>query len=436
MRRALLPAVLASVVLNTGCTKVQRGAPLSMPDDGSGGEVALRFSVVALDAPPYAEAFEKFHAQQDGIRVSLEPIPAQGYLEKLKVLIANGEAPDVFVFDDEPFLALQQRGAFLDLTPYIEEDDFDLDRFWKTNVELCTVDGRVYGLPMDGGAEVLYYNKDLFDAAGLDYPSSEWTWDDFVDAAKALTRDTDGDGITDQYGYLCTTDWWPKWLPWIWMCGGRVLNDDRTECLMDSPEAIAGLRWYSDLMLKHEVAPLASEGAMTGMGRGQLFGTGRVAMFGGLPVAYREFKEYRHINWDVCPYPIGPKGVRITRYTGCPYVIYARTKHPRECWMLLKFLEEPEIESIIVRAYKFPVQRAVAESDVWLNPRTPWHEEVFTQAVADARVQPLIPEYDEMGDLVQDELDRLIAGRQSAEETGRNIKRRVDRLLMRDRTAT
>lgn len=391
-------------------------------------KINLRFSHFAEDIEPFKEVIKEFEKRNPEIRVRVEEIPGATILEKIKIEISSGDAPDVFVWDDEPYLALVVRGALLCLDQYIKRDKYDLHDFFEPAVEICKYKGKMYGIPMDGTAEVIFYNKTLFDKRKVPYPDRDWDWEKFVDTAKRLTRDMDGDGKIDQWGYLTNYGWFPEWLPWIWGAGGSVLDETKSYCVIDSPEAISGLKFYSGLALVHQVSPRVVEAKVAGMSPAQAFQTGRVAMHGAVPQVLRQFRDAKGFRWDVCLYPKGPKG-RVSRYTSCPYVIFSGTKHPEEAWKLVKFLASPEIERKLVKKFKFPVRKSVAYSDAFIRTDTEWDEKVFAEAAEESMMQPLIPEYDEMRSIIQQIVDRVIVSDLTVEEAAREIKTKVDILL-------
>ena len=102
---------------------------------------------------------------------------------------------------------------------------------------------------------VVYYNKGLFDAAGVAYPTADWTWDSFMDTAKSLTTDSDSDGTTDQWGVVATD--WPPAQMFIWQAGGDVISDDLATSPIDSPEAVEGMNFRLSLSYNPELSPSA-----------------------------------------------------------------------------------------------------------------------------------------------------------------------------------
>jgi ABC-type glycerol-3-phosphate transport system substrate-binding protein len=134
------------------------------------------------------------------------------------------------------------------------------DAFWTYN----TAGGKLWTMPFNNSMPVLYYNKDLFEAAGLDSEKPPETWDELVEMAQDLTRDTDGDGQVDQWGFNTTssTHWYLSTM--ILQNGGRIINDDETRVLYDGPEAVEALQFWGDLVNVYKVMPPAQHGAAEG----------------------------------------------------------------------------------------------------------------------------------------------------------------------------
>jgi multiple sugar transport system substrate-binding protein len=158
----------------------------------------------------------------------------------------------------------------------------------------------VYGLPWIAQPVVLYYNKDLFDAAGVEYPEPGWTWDDFVEKATALTQDTDGDGTTDQWGF--TNNGWPPPYIFVWQAGGELINEDFTEVPIDSPEFVEGFEFYLSTAYNPEMSPSAE--IITEQGFGEMFKAGKIAMFMG--GAADDLDRVEGVNVGVIPVPANP----------------------------------------------------------------------------------------------------------------------------------
>jgi len=152
----------------------------------------------------YAILEEALEADNPGIDLKVDILPMQSYDRKLPVMIASGTAPDLFECVPEraaSFPSFATKNAFLPLDPLVERDGVDLDQWFASVIQSCRYDSVLYVLPKKISTPAcIHYNMDLFDAAGLPYPTRDWTWDDCLAMAKALTKDFDGDGRIDQWG--------------------------------------------------------------------------------------------------------------------------------------------------------------------------------------------------------------------------------------------
>ena len=193
-----------------------------------------------------------------GLRV-VQRRPSPDPLEYRRLLldaIRAGSPPQAALLDLADLPALADRGMLLDLAPYLSRVGVTLEDYDSTVLAAFRRGRAVYALPTGYSPLLVAYNKDLFDRAGIPIPGDDWTWDDFLGIARRLTRDSDGDGLIDQWGteadHRVT-----YWLAWLWAGGGDVLCADgrrATGCL-DSPATISALRWYADWVGADSIAP-------------------------------------------------------------------------------------------------------------------------------------------------------------------------------------
>jgi multiple sugar transport system substrate-binding protein len=292
------------------------------------------------ELPPNHEVVEAFEAAHPGIDIEVQHSPWGSYFDRLQTQMAGGTAPDVMFLNNIPSYA--SRGVLKPLDELIARDDFDTSTYLEGLLEVFSHDGRIFGFARDNDTNVLYYNKDLFDAAGLEYPSADWAWDDLRTAAKALTR-TDARGRAIQYGLALEKNRYPQW---IYQNGGRIVDNalDASKFYMDSPEAIEAVGFIADMILEDESVP--SFDAMQELGSTtELFSTGRVAMVMTNAARIPTFLD-ASFDWNVAPLPSGPTGIRANTLGGAGYVISSTTQHPEEAWTFLKFLAGPEGQSI------------------------------------------------------------------------------------------
>ncbi len=357
-----------------------------------------------------AAAFQEAHPD---IPVKLEYWPGAHYADKVRVVLASGRPPDVILFQDEPFAPFCEFGKFEDLTPYLAREGgaLDLDRdYWATAVSSFQWKGRTYGLPIWGGNNLIYVNLDLFDALGVAPPAPDWTLEDFVATCQALTRDTDGDGRVDHYGF--SPPYWLYWLPFLYAHGttfveadGRfpVAHED-ARWAFTGPKAVAAWQFLQDLIWKHEVVP--DSGEMGQVGGNVLFLTGRVGMFTSGPWEM-PFLNRTDLDWDVVHVPRGPGG-RGTRVTWDALVMAADSRRKSAAWQFMRFCVGPTAQAIVAETQRsVPALKAAQETFIEVAPNPDVHVERFIEAMDYARVQPITDHWDKMGREVNLAFSRL-----------------------------
>jgi multiple sugar transport system substrate-binding protein len=187
------------------------------------------------ESAEFQEIIDEINANTEDYQIVHEPMPAD-YYTQVSTQMAGGVGADMYWLDQN-HMALAAEGVLLGLNDCLagaeEGTAGDVNDYYPGILAVNEFDGDVYGLPWIAAPVVTFYNKDMFDAAELDYPDEDWTWDDFIEIAMALTMDTDDDGEVDQWGFTSTS--WPPAFPWVWQAGGELINEDFTEAPIDSP---------------------------------------------------------------------------------------------------------------------------------------------------------------------------------------------------------
>jgi len=278
---------------------------------------------------------QNYMAEHPNVTIEIEAVPDQ-YGTKILTQIASGDAPDIFQIGDGDVRMFMEKGALLDLTPFIEgSNGIDLNDYYTSVLDVGKVDGKYYTMPKDYSNVAVYYNKKLFDEANVPYPQPGWTWDDFRETALKLTK-REGDRIT-QWGANLPGSWLRAMLPLINSYGGSVISPDGEKFVgyMNSEETLKALQFYRDMYFKDKIAPSAIDSqSYQGV---DLFQAGIVAMHitGRWPVV--NYKEDPNLDFGVVQMPVGPAGPANTLcYAG--FGIYSQTKHPEEAWDYLKYL--------------------------------------------------------------------------------------------------
>ncbi len=295
------------------------------------------------------QMLEQFHATHPHIRVFYTPDP-ENFEDKMLADMEAGTAPDVFQARNPFFSILAQKGYALDLRPYVASDvsretieDWDPAQVRA----FFTGDGAQYGLPRYHGALALYYNKDLFQQYGVDYPNETWDHDDYRDAMRRLSADRDGNGRTDLWGSMLDISWDAMQVHANGWGGHFVDPDDPERCRICEPEAMAALKWIQARMWDEKV--MATFLDVQNRSTRQAFISQQVAMVEEGSWALKEILTGADFRVGVAPFPAGPAR-RVTLSTTDGFGIYAGTRHPDAAWELLKFLISKEYGRAMARA--------------------------------------------------------------------------------------
>jgi multiple sugar transport system substrate-binding protein len=377
----------------------------------------------------YAETVVNFNERDPNITVNHQHIPADEYQRKVETMIAGGTPPDVFWLHANWFPMYDKAGALKALDPYIEQDQYPIDAFYETAVAQFSSGGKLYGIPRETSSIVVVYNKNLFDEEGLDYPTEDWTFDDMLELAQALTK-RDAQGNATQFGVsvpmtLGTTMW-----PTIWSFGGDMLNwPENTKCMLTEPESIAAFQWLSELVNVHKVAPAAAE--LAAQGAMDLFISNKLAMaFIGRWDVATVLRADPNFNMDIQHIPTGPAG-KVTRLSSGAYAVTAGSKYPEAAWEFVKYLTGRPVYDYFARGgLIIPAYIPAATGEAFLDPTTPpEHTEIFLDALAYARPEPITTNYPEILDVVGPEIEAVMLGHITAQQAADKACPKVDELL-------
>ena len=362
------------------------------------------------ESEAWAVVVKGFEAAHPDIKVTVEVADWDSYWEKLRVQMAGGTPPDVFAMDAPLYMDWQARGVLLNLQPYLDREPALLDGVYPVTLEAYRTADGIYGLPRDFQTIVLYYNKDMFDAGGVAYPTDAWTYDDLRTAAKALTLDKDGDGSTDQWGFWDGGyDMEPFWGALVWAYGGDVVNAGEGKTLIGSPEATAAFQLMSDMWVGDKSMPTEQQLAAYGWD-GFLSGVAAMGVSGHWSVP-----EYSAVTfkWDIAPMPLGPAG-RATSVNSAGFVIARDSKYPDAAWEFVKYAFSDAGQSELAKVgLAIPVRKSVAESDAYLGQATRIDHSIYVKALDYAHMKPVFKGYEEWSGAVGDALHMIWTGEAS-----------------------
>ncbi|ALA53259.1 sugar ABC transporter substrate-binding protein [Shouchella clausii] len=316
---------------------------------------------------------EEFEKEHPGIKVRLQTIPQGEIDQKLQTMIAGGNVPDVWSpnWADSGFGGYHKLGALKDLTPYIEQDPEVVEGIDETLLEIYRTEEGTFGLPILSMGSFLYYNRDLFDAAGIEPPPTDWEdkswdWDAMIEAAKAITEN---DLPPTQRVYGILNDNSPN--RDAWMFGGDLFAEETYETgelveptVTTNPRNYEAIQARYDLINEHEVMPPQSEVAALAQ-LSDPFLSGRVGMVMKGGWGTRQYAN-TDLNWGLAAYPYTNEDRQIPLYVD-PWSISEGSKHPEEAWEFLKFLMDPD------KAAKWMVEMTL-ESPAHSELKELWYE--------------------------------------------------------------
>lgn len=302
----------------------------------------------------FQEAFGKTELSKS-IEVKFTEVPSgtnQEKADKLLVSLIGGEDIDIFDANLAEYFNYAIKGVLEPLDEYIKKDNYDLMTLGEDNVSLSKINDKLYGLPYIQSSWIMYYNKNLFDEAGIDYPTNDMTWDEFRETAKKLTK---GEGTNKQWGFTMA-DWACTWAGIATQAGAKFVNDDGTTNLEDDRFKDA-LKFKYDLTMVDKSGPSFAENKLTKAHYAKLFSAGNIAMMPAGDWVHQNIKdnlsgEYP-FEYDVAYIP-HPEGVDSGTTYGAPRYIGINAKQADEdkaaAWEVMKFLTSEEVANMFVES--------------------------------------------------------------------------------------
>ena len=355
-------------------------------NDKTGGDVVqITYSYWGTpdEAASVQKVADKFNADHPNIRVTVMAIPNEEYVTKLNTLATANELPDCGIMNESGVLDFASKGLLADISDmYAGADAMPLDSI------TFKADGQPVAYSAANEILVLYYNKKLFDTAGLDYPSptQPMSWDKFVETAKLLTIDKNGKNATEsgfdsqnivQYG--CTVDNW-TWQLEVWALsnGGRWFSEDGSKCTINSPEVAESIQKVADLMNVHHVMPYRA--GLTDDGVQSTICAGNVAMSTGGAWNIGTCLCNVDFEYGIARLPMMKNEVTIC--TGGPQVVFSQSKHQTEAMEFIKWYtkEENSWDNLIATGIWMPILKSYYTDEKlrnsWIdNPNFPEHDE-------------------------------------------------------------
>ena len=374
---------------------------LALAAQADAGEVRVTVAEYSAKTAPYFESVKKeFEAVNPGITVKFEVVPWDVLLQKLTTDITAGTNADLSIIGTRWLIDFVQQDVAEPLDGYIKPDF--KDRFIDTFLSPSIMQGKTYGLPIAASARAMYYNKELFEKAGIAQPPATWTeLQEDARKIKALGSGTFGFGLqgkeieTDVYYYYA-----------MWSQGTEILNKDGTSGL-STPGALEAAKLYKSMIDEGLTEPGVTSNNREDVQN--LFKQGKVGMMITAPFLSNQIKdEAPNLKYGVAAIPAGPSGARGTYGVTDSIIMFKNSKNKDEAWKLLDFLFTTEQRAKFTQGEGFlPVNKEEAKMDYYVNNTD---LAAFTALLPDARFAPIIPGWEEVAQITSDAMQKIYLG--------------------------
>ncbi|MGX4583199.1 ABC transporter substrate-binding protein [Paenibacillus chitinolyticus] len=384
MRRKIWMNVLLSAltlaVVGTGCSKgtaETTGTTAGGGSQESGGkpvEILLGYYSDGKSDAKMKELIDKFMKKHPDIKVNTQSAPYGQFYQKLDTQIAAGQAPDVWLSDGVYVMKYAERGAVKDLTEWIGKD-LKKDDYYGLDFNK-DAKGKYWAVPQGIQVGALFYNKDLFDKAGVAYPNENWTWEDLKKNAALLTLDAKGKKADEsgfdpknvnQFGltFFSITE---GWFSVMKSYGGGVLDETAQKSVIDTPQNKQAFEWMVDGMKRGIITdPVDLKSFQSSMA---VFPSGSAAMRIGIYARVLAANEAK-LNYDVTLLPKGPDGKRVSPVIANSWVVNQKSADAKAqaAWEWIKYwaTEDDVQKEWAALGEAIPVKKSVANSDVFLK---------------------------------------------------------------------
>jgi len=297
--------------------------------------------------------YRDFEKENPGVILREENIPdSNDYVSKISLAYVAKAEPDIVTLDASSAALFIDSGIVTDLTPLAQTDpNFHLDDYFPNVLNIARRGDKLYAIPQDFTPMVVYYNKKLFDKAGVPYPTSNWNFEQFREVAKKLTIPS-SNPAKQQFGFAFT-NWVPGWIMWIWNNGGDNLSPDGSRAVgyMDSPKTVKAVT-YLEQMVRDGLAPSISQTAALGVdpfanGQAAMAISGHWSMIG-YSAAPKGPDGKPKITWDdlgVVALPHNTPTSQTVMYEA-GYGIGAHCKHRDLAWKFIQYMTSHAVQSI------------------------------------------------------------------------------------------
>ena len=370
--------ILATSALLVACSG--SGASESSSSANSSGKTEISYAIWdSGQEPGIRQIADKFEEKNPDIKINIQVVDWDNYWTMLEAGATGGSLPDTFWMHSNEIYRYGSNEMLLPLDDYLAKSkEAKLENFPDGLNEIYNIKGKQYAVPKDFDTIGLWYNKKMFDEAGIPYPDDTWDWNKLKEVAKKLTK-SDG----SQYGFGAGLSNQEGYYNFIYQNGGTVITDDMKSGY-DDPKTIEALDYYFSFV-KEKLSPALT----VDKERAEAFQNGQVAMsvFGSWNLSGFSANDYIRENADVAVLPKGPDGTRATIFNGLGNAIAANTKNPDAAWKWVEYLSSKEAQEmqaslgVAISAYK-------GTADTWVNSNKDFAIKNYVDMLDYAQIRP------------------------------------------------
>jgi len=384
------------------------------------------------DAGTTKALIKSFEEKYPNIKINMELIPTGEYETKIRTALAGGEPPDIMALDGPNLYSYADQGVLLELDRYLEESGHKED-IAKPVLDSLTYKGKIYAAPHNDSSLAMFYNKKMFEAAGIPLPSKDpdeaWTWEQVLEAAKKLNNPEAG-----VYGWNPT--------PWgfaghegapysemtfIWQAGGDILSPDATTAkgYLDSAESKKALEFWRTLYNEHNVAPKELPQ--------DAFANGNVAIHidGAWGIGYlsANFPDFK-LDEDYGVAPLWKDAKQVTPNGSWNMSITAKTEHPEEAWTFVNWVTGVEGAKVwYEQTTNLPARLSTAEAFPELNE---YPMNIFVEQSAKyAKPRPSTPAYPTVSEAIRELFEDVGLGNRNVDEAINEAVNKIEQGIAR-----
>lgn len=418
----VLAALMAFSMTACGNGSTQKEDDSTAADDTASGDETVELHWLNKcesdsEAQIWQQVADLVHEKYPNITVTIENTNWTSYWTKLPVELASGNAPDLIYMHFSR--ASDYTNSMLPISDYIEKDeDVNIDDFYSGILDSFIFDDQVYALPYDFGPYIMYYNKDLFDKYGVEYPDENTTWEEFKDKCKQLTQD-------GNYGtvFASSLDYYD---PQVLSLGGEIINE-KGEFDITGDKTTAALQSLADLINVDKVAPKIADTANT-VWNWEQFEGGNIGMMIDGPWGATNVTNYCDFNVG---YSIIPKAEKqVTTINGSALAVTSESKHPKEAYQALEVLTSPEAQKLLAENGRaLPSRDSVRESYYESTSELEGLEDAIKKSIEIGMPYYVTKKYSEVSTVFNSGMDTVWAGEVSAKDAAKDIQAQVDMIL-------